>query len=446
MSMSKVAALVDLVRRVGVLRHPLAVTRILRRHGGSLPAAIELGALRAPSHPAVAREREAFTYAQLRTALRATTAALEGRFHAGERVGVATDATAASLVLMAAAIAAGLDTIPLGSRLGAEDRELIVRREKLVAVLTPGEARWTSDEGRAPRARVSGKLLMLSSGSTGPAQTTERRALGLAALVPMADLDRRIRWPRGSVVVLPPLDHGHGLSAAIAGFLRGETVLLASALPAVSLEELARAHHPTVVTGVPLQLTRVVRAGVFDDAPLARIVSGSSRLDDVVAAELSARTGATVIDCLGTTETGTFAVRQPPAAFRPLAGVRFAVDGDGKLRVRSALTSAAVPTGDVGELRGQELTLHGRADGLVDSAGELISPGRVAEALNDLPEVHACEVRVTADELRGAVVTARVQVHGSTTSDQLRASLLPVLGLSGTPRRIDVVEADAQRP
>lgn len=443
MSTAAVAAIVDLVRRIGVLRHPIAVTRILGRLGGSVPAAIELGALREPSHVAVARGTEELSYAELRTAMRATASSLAVRCDVGQRVGVETDGTAASLVLIAAALAAGLDVVPMGPRVGAADREIIRQREGLVTVLVSADARWIGDPAPARRA---GRLLMLSSGSTGPARTTARRGFGLRALIPMADLDRRIRWPRGAVLVLAPLDHGHGLSAVVAGLLRGETVLLASQLPDASLADLVRRHRPAAVTGVPLQLTRAVRAGVFAHALPQRIVSGSSRLDDAVADELRSRTGATVIDCLGTTETGTFAVRHPPELFRPLVGVQLDVDGGSCVRVRSALADEVVYTGDLGHLSIEGLVLDGRADGLVDSAGELMSPERIAAALDALPQVDTYEVSVAADELRGAVVTVRVQVNRTTTPDQLREALLPRLGSSGTPRRIDVVGVLAQRP
>lgn len=448
MTMASVAACADLVRRVGLLRHPIAVTRILRRFAGSLPAAIELGALRAPERLAVARGAEELSYAELRGAVRATASALAARFEAGQRVGVETDATASGLVLIAAAIAAGLDVVPLGPRLGATDREVIRQREQLDAVVVPADMRMGGEED--PPVRRVGRLLMLSSGNTGPARTTGRGGLGIGALVPLADLDRRIRWPHGPVLVLPPLDHGHGLSAVVAGLLRGETVLLASQLPAPSLTDLVRRYRPTAVTGVPLQLTRALRAGVFEDAPLRRIISGSSRLDDAVAEELSAGTGATVIDCLGSTETGTFAVRIPPGAFRPLASVQLGVDDGGLVYVRSPLAEGEARTGDTGRITDEGLVLDGRADGLIDSSGELVSPARIAAALRALPEVRGCEIHVAADELRGAVITARVQVSEATTSDQLRESLLPVLGRSGIPRRIDVVDllvpsAEAQR-
>lgn len=439
------AALMDLIRRIGVLRHPIGVTRILRRHRGTLPAAIELGALHGPARIALVRGEEVLSYGCLRATVRATASSLADRLAGGSRVGVRTDATAGSVVLLAACIAAGVDVIPCGSRVGERDLVAVMRREGVSDVLEPRrDVRWSSGTSNAPTRRP-GRLLMLSSGSTASPRVTARRGLGVRALVPMADLDRRIAWPSGAILVLPPLDHGHGLSAVVAGLLRGETVLLGSELPFERLAAMVEAQRPSAVTGVPLQLIRAARDGVFTAAPPATIVSGSSRLDDAIAEELHRTTGGRVIDCLGTTETGTFAVRFPPALFQPVAGVRIGVDMAGRVSVGSPLAADAVATGDSGRISIVGLALDGRADELVDSAGELVSPARVGRAIRALPQVHSCSVEIVADELRGEVLVARVKVHDAgvpkidaTTADHLREALLPVLGQSAMPRRIDV--------
>jgi len=431
-------ALVDLLRRVGLLRHPVAASRILGRYGGTLAAAIELGALHGDDRIALVRGGNRVTYGRLRDDVRATAAALSERWPEGTAVSVADAATAVGVVLPAAAIAAGLDVVPLGPRLGDADRAAIRRREGIAAVLTAADVR--SDSGAVVLRRTPGRLRMLSSGSTGVASATVRGGMGVRALMPLADLDRRIGWPRGAVLVLPPLDHGHGLSTVVAGLLRGETMLLASGLPADELGALVRADAPATVTGVPLQLTRALRAGVFAaERPPRLVVSGSSRLSEEVAARLQA-TGARVIDCLGSTETGTFATRVPPAAFRPLAGVRIEVRDDGAVSVDSAMSGGAVRTGDIGGIRRGALVLAGRADGLVDTAGELVSSDRIVRELRALPQVRSCRVEVTADELRGAVITAYVQVHdAAVTHEHLRDALIPTLGRAGIPRRIEVV-------
>ena len=161
------------------------------------------------------------------------------------------------------------------------------------------------------------------------------------------------------------------------------------------------------------------------DAGLQRIVSGSAHLDDAIAARVARRTGATVIDCLGATETGTFAVREPPAVFTGLPGHRIRV-ADGLLRVRSPLADGEVATGDRAQPHGDGFVLTGRADGLVDASGELVSPARVEAIVSAMPGVRTCRVTVADDPLRGAVLSAHVR--GTVDAERLRAALRPILG------------------
>src|SRR4051794_3747234 len=101
-------AIADLIRRLGVLRHPINVTRILYRYGGTLPAAIELGALRDPARVALVYGDETVSFELLRSAVHATATSLAESFPAGAKLGIRTDATPATVVLFAAAVAAGL--------------------------------------------------------------------------------------------------------------------------------------------------------------------------------------------------------------------------------------------------------------------------------------------------------------------------------------------------
>lgn len=442
---SSVAAMGSLLGRIGVLGHPWRTARILRRYGGSLPAAIELGALRDERKIALVRGTGQLSYARLRQALHATAAGLAERFEAGCRVGIRIDQSAASIVLLAGALAAGLDVVPLGRRLSQHDRAAVSDQQRLTDHLDPvHDVLW--DGGRPP-ARAAGQLMILSSGSTGTPRVTGRRSFRPRALIPLADLDRKIRWPAGAVLVLAPLDHGHGLSAVVAGLLRGETVLLGAETGSDEIVTMAAAHEPSCVTGVPVQLARAVRAGAFDHGDLRLIVSGSSRLSDDLADEMRVRTGARVIDCLGTTETGTFAVRLPPAGFQPLAAVRLWVDHESRVIVDTPLADAPTPTGDTGEVSAGGLFVHGRADALVDSAGELVSPTRMRRAFERLAQVVSCRIDAVDDELRGTLLIARVEVHDSLAveASDLKEALLPVLGRSGLPQRIDII-TPAQRP
>lgn len=427
---------------VAGLRHPVASTRIFRRYGATLATAVGLAGLWWPEHIALVRQGESISCAQLAAAVERSSASLAERYPAGTRIGVRSDGGIGTVVLLAAAIGAGLDVIPLGPRLGEADTEAVVRRERLAEVLSADELAQSStivprSEGAARR---PGRLVLLTTGSTGLPKAQQRGSVSLRMLRSLRDLDRRIRWPRGPVLVLAPIDHGHGLSAVLSALLAGRTALLGAGLAPDALAADVALTPPASVTGVPLQLATVIDSGMLDAAPLRRIVSGSSRLDDALAERLVARTGASLIDCLGTTETGTFAVREPPAPFRRVAGMRLRVDAEGFLRVRSPFARGWMRTGDAGRLVRGGLVITGRGDGLVDAAGELVSTERIRETTLALPGVRSCATETIDDELRGSAVLVRVEVDDPDLArpGALRELLIPVLGRSGIPHRIDV--------
>ncbi len=426
-----------------MLRHPVASARILRRRGATLAGAVELAGLWWPERAALVRDGQAISCGALAEAVRRAAARLRREHPAGTRIGVFSDGGVHTIVLLAAAIGAGLDAVVLGPRLGERDLERVIEREGLVHVLRADDPASHAEEpdrddldgGRAP-----GALILLTTGSTGLPKAQKRGSLSARAVRSLRDLDRRIRWPRGPVLVLAPIDHGHGLSAVLSALLGGRTALLAASRTPEQLTADVARFPPVSVTGVPLQLAAAIDSGLLDSVPLRRIVSGSSRLEDTLAARLVVRTGATLIDCLGTTETGTFAVREPPGAFRGISGMRLRVDEEGGLRVESAFAAGRVATGDTARRVPGGIVVTGRVDGLVDSGGELVAPERMREAIASLPGVRACEVQVVDDELRGGAVLARVEVEepGLARPGVIRELLIPMLGRASVPRRIEV--------
>lgn len=430
-----------------LLRHPVSGARILLRFGGTLAGAVALAGRCRPSHIALVRAGASISCAELAVAVEREREGLAARHPAGTRIGVLSDDGIGTIALLAAAIGAGLDALPLGPRLGAADTEAVIRREGLAEVLWPVGTEQTSpsrDRGErgAPPSRTAhrapGRLVLLTSGSTGLPKAQPRGRASLGMMRALLSLDRRLRWLHGPVLVLAPVDHGHGLSAVLSALLGGRTALLGAGLaPDALAADLALA-PPASATGVPLQLARASDAGLLGG--VRRIVSGSSRLDDALAARLTARTGASLIDCLGTTETGTFATREPPRPFRAVGGMRTRVDATGSIEVRSPFAGGWVRTGDTGRTVPGGLVVSGRGDDLVDASGELISPERVREAICSLPGVLGCEVEAFADELRGSIVVARVDVDDEVRSapGTLRERLIPLLGRSGIPHRIEV--------
>jgi acyl-CoA synthetase (AMP-forming)/AMP-acid ligase II len=408
-----VLALASLLRRSGALRHPLRARDAARR---GLPGVIALAAARNPLRVALIRDAEPITTADLEAEVRAVAVGVP----AHRRIGVRSDGGIGFVVTLAAVMTAGSDAVPLGPRLAPADLDAL----ELDEVLDP---RRGVAGVRAPVR--SGRLLLLTTGTTGSPLATARGRVGLSALAQLADADRRLDLPIGPVLLLAPPDHGHGLSALAGALVRGVPVILASGRTPDEQAELAARHRPSSVSGVPAQLGRLLDAGGFDGAEV--VVSGSSPL----APELRRRleTGGVVVhDAFGATGTGTVAIDG-----RPLAGVHLRRRADGSLAVRSPLGGRRwIATGDRVDLVDGCLHPAGRTGNLVDSGGELVDPTRLHGVLVAHPGVAAARVSVVDDDLLGAVLHARVDADPGLEAD-LRATIAAALGRAEHPRRLE---------
>ncbi len=405
-------ALAGLLRRSGALRHPLLARDAARR---GLPGAIALAAARDQRRLALVRDEETITTGALDSEVRTLAAQLAVR--PGSRVGVRSDGGIGFVVTLAAVLTAGADAVPLGPRLAAA--------LGLDAVLDPARGHGSTEGPRAS----PGRLLLLSTGTTGSPVATARGRLSLAALAQLADADRRVALPPGALLLLAPPDHGHGLSALAGALVRGVPVVLASGRTVEQQADSAARHRPAAVSGVPAQLARLLDAAGL--AGVRVVVSGSSPLTPALRTRLEAE-GATVHDGFGATGTGTVAIDG-----RPLAGVRLRRAADGSLEVRSPLGGRHwIATGDRVDLADGRLRPAGRTGSLVDSGGELVDPSRLHRLLVSHPGVLDARVSVVDDDLLGTVLHARVDAD-PVIETALRASIAASLGRAEQPRRLE---------
>jgi acyl-CoA synthetase (AMP-forming)/AMP-acid ligase II len=409
-------ALTSLLRRSGALRHPVRAWGAARR---GLPGAIAFAAARDPLRPAVWRDDEMIAAGALDAEVRARAGELD--LAPRSRVGVRSDGGIGFVVTLAAAMTAGADAVPLGPRLSEGD----VATLGLDGILDPRRAAGSP----AARATPSGRLLLLTTGTTGSPVATTRGRLGIRALAQLADADRRIALPAGPLLLLAPPDHGHGLSALTGSLVRGVPVVLASGRTPAEQAALVTRHRPTSVSGVPAQLGRLLEAGGLRGAGV--IVSGSSPLSPSLRARLEAG-GARVHDGFGATGTGTVAIDGVP-----LAGVTLRRSTGGGLEVRSPLGGTRwVATGDQVEIVAGRLHPAGRTGALIDSGGELIDPARLHRLLIAHDGVADARVDVVDDDLLGRVLHARVDADPA-IEGRLRGTIAATLGRAEHPRRLE---------
>jgi acyl-CoA synthetase (AMP-forming)/AMP-acid ligase II len=419
-----VAALAGLLARSGALRHPVLAWSAAR---DGLPGVIRLAAARHPRRVALRRDADTITASDLRHEMEARAAGLPSH----GRVGVGSDGGIGFVVTLAAALSAGLDAVPLGPRLSEADVAGLGLDGVVAPLRAPELQNAAGGRGNVQLTRRNpGRLLLLTTGTTGIPVATTRGRLGMRALTQLADAERRTGLPGdGPLLLLAPPDHGHGLSALAGALLRGIPVVLASGLTPTEQAELVVRHSPASVSGVPVQLARLLDAGGLGAARV--VVTGSSPLTADLRARLEA-TGATVHDGFGATATGTVAIDGSP-----LAGVRLRVTSAGDLEVRSPLGGRRwIRTGDRVEVRGRRVHPGGRTGPLVDSGGELVDPSRLHALLAAHPGVRSAVVEVVPDDLLGVVLHARVDADAALDAE-LRATIAARLSRAEHPRRLD---------
>ena len=423
----------------------------------------------------------------------------------GDRVAVQTDKCWRALALYLGALRAGLVYLPLnlayrkaelGYFLGdAEPRVVICAPDDAasIAALRPQAQVMTlgDDEGSlvdrareaSPRfATVSsapGDLaaLLYTSGTTGRSKgamlTHRNLASNALALV------ERWGFTRGDVLVHAlPLFHVHGL------FVACHCVLLSAArmlwLPKFDAGEVIKLLPlATVMMGVPTYYSRLLAdAGLGAEScrTMRLFVSGSAPLLADTFRDFAARTGHTILERYGMTETGMNTSNPLDGERRcgsvgpalPGVGVRV-VDGNGDLvppgtvggieikgpnvfagywrmpdKTAEELTADGwFRSGDVGELSVDHyLSIVGRAKDLIITGGLNVYPKEIEQRIDALPGVAESAVIGVSDPDFGEAVTAIVVAkagHVLAEADIIMALKQDIAGFK-VPKRVHIVD------
>ena len=437
------------------------------------PAGAEQPCLLMPGGPVV--HYDELAQASARTA----NALVRAGCRPGDRVAVQADKHWHVLALYLACLRAGLAYLPLNTAYrkselqyffaDATPRVIVCRPETLgmVETIAHGATVLTIDahggevadraHDEAPEfATVHSQpddlaAILYTSGTTGRSKgaSLTHRNLASNALA----LVEAWAFTRGDVLLHAlPIYHVHGLFVAIhCALLSGARLLW---LPKFDAHDVAkRLPDATVMMGVPTFYTRLLAEPTFTRERARNIrlfVSGSAPLLPETFAAFRERTGQTILERYGMTETGMIAsnpyegVRAAGTVGRPLPGIAVRIvddNGDacapgivGSVQVRGPNVFAGywqMPaktrseftvdgwfrTGDVGEWVAEGdakdyLRLVGRAKDMIISGGLNVYPKEIEERIDALPGVVVSAVIGVPDpdfgEAVNAVVVARV--------------------------------------
>ncbi len=361
---------------------------------------------------------------------------------AGDRVALGGLNRENTVVVLAAALRAGLTMVPLNRRLTpGELRTLHERARTRLALSDPDHPlasavpchllppMFSGPAGIG--GPLSGSLVLFTSGTTG-----EPKAVRLhpSALVAAAQAHvAALTLTTVDVWSLPlPLDHVGGIMATLRALLCGCAITL----------EPTPGPDATGTSIVPTMLVRLVAAGTPPPHCLRTALTGGGPLDAALVASARAL-GWPVHETYGLTEMGSMVTLDGIA----VPGAQIHID-DGRVLVDGPMRCAGYEvaggldrldgwhaTGDCGQVINGRLIITGRVAELIISGGENVAAPEVEAVLLRHPAIsEACVVGVS-DPQWGEQVAAAIVVRASVTPSELDAWLQSRLAGFKRPRR-----------
>jgi acyl-CoA synthetase (AMP-forming)/AMP-acid ligase II/NAD(P)-dependent dehydrogenase (short-subunit alcohol dehydrogenase family) len=493
-------------RTAGLLpMRPSSLIRMARAvlvQGGRPSSLCAMTARRVPTQSAVIDEAGTLGYTELQARVERLAASLRERFGVGPGggVGVMCRNHRGFVEAVLAASATGADAVLINTEFPGPQLSQVIGHHQLGCILHDVEfapaiaqsgysgGRVTTDgstngscldgliesaPGRFGGARRGGKIVILTSGTTGVPKGAARSPKFRAQSGPLRTLLTRVPFRAGcTVLIAPPLFHGMGFAYLNLSLFLGAAVVVRRRFdPALVLADIAR-HRVNVVIAVPSMLQRLldvpesVRSGL-ELSSLQAVLTSGAPLGGNLGTRFMAAFGPCLYNLYGSSETGFGAIATPDDLHTapgtvgyPPAGTEVRIlepDGQplsagkvGRVFLKTGLaftgyvgggTKEAIDgfmsTGDLGHFdTAGRLFIDGRADDMIISGGENVFPGEVEEALAAHPAVAEVAVVGVPDEQFGqrlaAFVVARPGV--AVGEDELRAYLKDRLARFKVPR------------
>jgi acyl-CoA synthetase (AMP-forming)/AMP-acid ligase II len=487
----------------------LKIAAAMRREGMGVTAGFAGAAQRCPDRPGLVDELGTLTWRQLDERGNALAAALQA-LPAGtpEVVGIMCRNHRGFVEALLAANRIGADILLLNTSFAGPALADVVTREKVDTVIYDEEFTATADRaladepdatrivawadkqhdltvekliaahtGQQPeRTGRKGKLILLTSGTTGTPKGAKHSGGGIGTLKSILD---RTPWrAEEPIVIVAPMFHAWGFSQLVLASSLACTVVTRRKFDPEATLDLIDRHKATALAVVPVMFDRImelpadVRNRYSGRSLRFAAASGSRMRPDVVIAFMD-QFGDVIYNNYNATEAGMIATATPAdlraapdTAGRPAEGTEIhildpefnevPVGEVGSIYVRNdtqfdGYTSGSTKdfhagfmcSGDVGYLdKAGRLFVVGRDDEMIVSGGENVYPIEVEETLAAHQEVAEAAVIGVDDEQYGQRLAAFVVLEpgGSATPETLKQHVRENLANYKVPREIAVLD------
>lgn len=492
--------------------------RAAMREGPTNTVGFTVAAARCPDRLALVDERGSLTWRELDRQIDALASALQARLPVGEAPVVAIMARnhRGFVQALAAANRISADVLLLNTSFAGPALAEVISREtsdRSLAVVYDEEftelvdralssrsdaqriVAWT--DGEDPAATTvdgliagcrdqrptptdhSGRLILLTSGTTGPPKGAARTGGGVGDIVSIL---KRTPWrAEETTVIAAPMFHAWGYGQLVLSALMACTIVTRRKFDPEATLELVDRYRATGLSVVPVMFDRIME---LPEATLARYsgrslrfaaASGSRMRPDVVTAFMD-RFGDVIYNNYNATEAGMIATATPEdlraapnTAGTPVVGTEIRIlDADlrslpagetGTIYVRNAnqfdgytkgstdkgkqFDQGYMSSGDVGYLdQSGRLFVVGRDDEMIVSGGENIYPIEVEKALATHPAVAEAVVVGVDDQQYGQRLVAFVVANATApvVADELKSHVRESLANYKVPRSIHLLD------
>jgi acyl-CoA synthetase (AMP-forming)/AMP-acid ligase II len=457
----------------------VAVGSAVFRNGPSIATSVAISAARGAGTVAIVDDHGEITFGELHDRITAIAGGLTIRYgvRAGQTVAVLARNHRGFAEAVVAGARTGADVVVLSPELPAHQlRQLLERHRPAVLVHDPelvdvvrqanyedvvlhslGDGPQTLTElvglGLAPRGRPgrAGRLILLTSGSTGLAKSPMRRTPAMRTVLGFAlSALPAMGFRRGDIIYCgPPFSHGFGIAFLFAALATGNTLITRASFDANHMADAVLGRGVTMLPAVPTMLQRMLAAADIPEGQpwpnsVRVILTGAAPIPPHLCTVLMQSLDAGIVMGYGSSEVGPVAVATPAdvaaapgTVGRPAVGVSVRVlhadrsmasAGElGTLFVKSGMcfdgyagdddaakewVDGYLSTGDMGYLdAGGRIYIAGRADDMIVSGGENVFATEVSDVLALHPTVADVAVIGVPDLDFGQRLRAFVQLY-----------------------------------